>query len=189
MAGVERWDFFWVSVFSNEQETTDQYAELRYNPNWKNNKEGVAFSELKASLHEDDQSSPVLSLSSTCSSPQFEFVVKNQQQQDPLDEECLDQPTSAREPSHPLPENRDEDGKKLGVTCHSSSTSSLRSDSSSAQNRACKGQRSERDFVEKNKLTLGLPASPHNSYLHLHGKKQREGPQRQVGDYQVIVFF
>ncbi|KAJ6653951.1 hypothetical protein lerEdw1_007583 [Lerista edwardsae] len=170
---------------SNEQDVTDQYAELRYNPNWKANKGGVAFSELKASLQDDDQSSPVLSLSSTCSSPQLEFVVKNQQPQDPtqntvFDEETPGQPTSVGDPSYPLPENRGEHGRKLGAAGHSSSASSLCSDWSSDQNRTCRGHRSERDFVEKNKLTLGLSVPPRNSYLHLHGKRQREGPQRQA---------
>ncbi|XP_066495802.1 jhy protein homolog [Tiliqua scincoides] len=175
---------------SNKQEVVDQYAELRYNPNWKNSKEGVAFSELKASHQENDQSSPALSLSSTCSSPQFGFADKNQQQQDQtqnipsiFDRESpdpCDQSTDVSDPSYQLHENRGEGGRILGVACHYNSTSSLCSDWSSAQARTFKEQRLEKDFVEKNKLTLGLPTPPRNTYLHLHGKRQREGPQRQA---------
>lgn len=43
-------------------------------------------------------------------------------------------------------------------------------------------QRAKKDFVEKNKRTLGLRTDKNKSYLQLHGKKE-EVIQEQVGNF------
>lgn len=50
------------------------------------------------------------------------------------------------------------------------------------QNQQDPSQRAKKDFVEKNKRTLGLRSGKMNSYLELHNKKQRV-LQGQVGKF------
>ncbi|XP_053125542.1 jhy protein homolog [Hemicordylus capensis] len=171
------------SKASDKEEMVDRYSDLRYDPNWKN--KGVAgFTDLKESHQENGKSSPVLSLGLTCSPSQFRFIDRNNQLQKQLQRipsifakepsNSCEQPTSVSNRSDQ--QYKDQDNYQERVTVyHHNSNCSIYSNGSSTSTKASKRQQSEKDFVVKNKLTLGLAIPPHNSYLHLHGKMQREG--------------
>lgn len=72
------------------------------------------------------------------------------------------------------------EGKKP-EDCQQKTSSGTYSDVSSLQSGQVKQQKAKKDFVEKNKLTLGQAANMHNSYLQLHSKKQGEVLHEQVG--------
>nr|XP_028564496.1 jhy protein homolog [Podarcis muralis] len=174
---------------SNEKETVDRYSELRYNPNWKNNKKAVGFVELDGCPPEEDEDLPVLSIDSNGSPSQFRFIYRHCQHQERpqnrppvFDRELLnscDQPAKVSNGSCGLYNKEQE----VVVLCHYNSCSSIHSDSSSTQMKAFK-PRPEKDFVEKNKLTLGLAIQENNSYLQRHGKKQREDHEEEAHPYQ-----
>ncbi|XP_061448682.1 jhy protein homolog [Rhineura floridana] len=177
------------SSASNKEEIVDRYSELRYNPNWKNNKEAAGFTGLDKSLQEEDEDLPFLSLDSNGSPSQFRFIYRDRQHKKKaknipsgFDKELLnscDQPANVSNGSCRLHDKEQE----VVVLCHYNSNPSIHSDSSSTHIEEFK-QRPEKDFVEKNKLTLGLITQQNNSYLHLHGKKQSEDYQGQAHQYK-----
>ncbi|KAH0623297.1 hypothetical protein JD844_031461 [Phrynosoma platyrhinos] len=155
----------------SQEEGADRYAELRYNPNWKKNKERSSFAELKDLHQEDEDSSPILFLDEN------NQLQKGPQNRSPhFDRESsnsCDLATSARKGSYR------QSNKEKVVVRHYNSSPSVHSDSFSSHVKECK-HRPETDFVEKNKLTLGLATQPSSSYLQRHGKKQRETGQGQA---------
>ncbi|XP_054854265.1 jhy protein homolog [Eublepharis macularius] len=160
---------------STKMEITDRYSVLRYNPNWKNEGEGIA--ELKKSPTEDAQGAPFPSLTLTCNPPQERLMDTDHnhregQQEVPSLSVSLNscaQPASVSDGSYQSPKNREPEGSRY------SSSSSICSDGSSAQTKGFNQKRSKKDFVRRNKNTLGLTTQQNDSYLQHYSKKQREG--------------
>ncbi|XP_025029036.1 jhy protein homolog [Python bivittatus] len=169
---------------SPNEEITDKYSDLRYDPNWKDSEKGRSFLELEESHQEECKSSSFTSLELACH-PSQGFVSRNCQ----LQERPQNIPSViAREFWIPCDEpadgwggsfRLDKKGREPEIVYHYNSNDSLTSSGSRIQLKVPK-PRSEKDFIEKNKLTLGLAAHQNNSYLRLHGKKQREGSQEKA---------
>nr|XP_056716894.1 jhy protein homolog [Euleptes europaea] len=167
---------------SSKEEITDRYSELRYNPNWKNEGEGSVV-ELKKSHSQDAQGSPFASLDMACSPSQDRLTPMDhhleggrEDTSSISDSEPLSScatPAIVSNRSHPSAKIGEQEGK-AATACQDSSSSSVHS-GFSAQMKYLKRQSSKKDFIGKNKVTLGLAAQQNNSYLRLHSKKQREG--------------
>ncbi|XP_015277140.1 PREDICTED: uncharacterized protein C11orf63 homolog [Gekko japonicus] len=167
----------------SKEEITDRYSELRYNPNWKNEGEGVLV-KFKNSYPEDAQGSSSPSLSPTGSPSQDMLTAMDhhltegwQDSPSVSDRESLSSsapPASVSDRSCPSPKRREQDGE-AAAACLYNSSSGIYSSGSSAPAKGFKQQRSKKDFIGKNKVTLGLASQQKNSYLQLYSKKQREG--------------
>ncbi|NXX52900.1 JHY protein, partial [Scopus umbretta] len=173
-----------------EQQPVDKYFSLRYNPNWKNAKEAAGFSEAEkacqvAGPSSVDFSQDLFYLYSSGSPEE-----KNQQEaklQDSFSEfgtELL----SFHEPNAMVsnePLRLSTKGKKSADDCHFKDSPSTYGSAFSLLMQEGRPQRAKKDFVEKNKQTLGLRSKKINSYLQLHNKKQ-EVLQEQVTDAKTV---
>ncbi|XP_010721952.1 jhy protein homolog isoform X2 [Meleagris gallopavo] len=175
---------------AREQQPVDKYFSLKYNPNWKNTKEAVEFSEVEKTHHVAEGGSVDLSQDSFYLHSSVSSGEKNQQEakfQESFSEfgtELL----SFHEPnaficSEPF---------RLHTRGNESSDGYYFKDSLSTYSSAFslripedRPQRAKKDFVEKNKRTLGLRTDKNKSYLQLHGKKQ-EVIQEQVADTKTV---
>ncbi|KAM6431680.1 jhy protein homolog isoform 2-T3 [Liasis olivaceus] len=169
---------------ASPNEEMDEYSDLRYDPNWKDSEKGRSFLELEESHQEECKSSSFTSLELACH-PSQGFVSGNcQLQEKPQNIPSViarefwipcDEPGDSWDGSFRL----DKKGREPEIVYHYNSSDSLTSNGSRVQLKVPK-PRSEKDFIEKNKLTLGLAAHQNSSYLRLHGKKQREGSQEKA---------
>lgn len=160
----------------------DKYSELRYNPNWKDSPEGRSFLELEDSHQDELENLHLTSLDLTCSPSQGGIPSKNV----PLQESPRNISSaiageiwspSGDEPGDGTdrPSRLEKKGRKAGVIHHYDSNDSLASSGCRVWFKEPPKPRPEKDFIEKNKNTLGLTTQQNKSYLRLHGKKQREG--------------
>lgn len=183
--------FLLLSFFSGSKlEITDRYSEVRYNPNRKDEAEGIVV-ELKESYQEDVRDSPLPSLNLTCSSSQDRLTAvnhhlnKRQPDAPPVSDRVsvntCTPPASISDGPYLSPKNLEHEGKVAGA-CQYSSRSSICSSGSSAQTKDFKQRRCKRDFIGNNKVTLGLAAQQNNSYLQLYSKKQRGSHPGQVSE-------
>ncbi|KAF7241237.1 hypothetical protein EYD10_12279, partial [Varanus komodoensis] len=177
---------------SAQEEIVDRYSELRYNPDWKNSKEEAVFVELDELHQEDEEEEEILSVVPhhlSCSPSQFRPTCRDHQllgrpqnippafSRPPLN--SCDPP--AKVSSRPYRLHNDQ--KELVAICPFDGGSNQWSDSSSSPVKEFK-RKYGKDFIEKNKLTLGLATQQTNTYLQLHGTKEREEPQGQVYQYK-----
>ncbi|XP_059575586.1 jhy protein homolog [Alligator mississippiensis] len=166
----------------SKQQSVDRYCHLRYNPNWKMIKEGGELSEVQ-------RTSQTTEKTPQCSSGDFSYLPSK----GILDRTLEENNQLVEEPQNISPEFNAEllspddqivsvsrepfrlhtEGKKP-EDCQQKTSSGTYSDVSSLQSGQVKQQKAKKDFVEKNKLTLGQAANMHNSYLQLHSKKQGE---------------
>ncbi|NXK45365.1 JHY protein, partial [Chauna torquata] len=174
-----------------EQQSEDKYFSLRYNPNWKNTKEVAEFSEAEKT-HQ-------VAGGGSADFPEGSFYLhssgspeeKNQQEaklQDSFSERGTEL-LSFHEPnvfvsSEPFRLHTRE--KESADGCYFKDSPSTYSSAFSLQIQEDKPQRAKKDFVEKNKWTLGLRTDERNSYLQLHRKKQGEVLQEQVADTEIV---
>ncbi|XP_031455667.1 jhy protein homolog isoform X1 [Phasianus colchicus] len=172
-----------------EQQPVDKYFSLKYNPNWKNTKEAVEFSEVEKH-HVAEGGSVDLSQDSFYLHSSVSSGEKNQQEakfQESFSEfgtELL----SFHEPnafvcSEPFRLHTRGDESSDGY--YFKDSLSTYSSAFSLQIPEDRPQRAKKDFVEKNKRTLGLRTDKNKSYLQLHGKKQ-EVIQEQVADTKTV---
>ncbi|XP_053450679.1 jhy protein homolog [Nycticebus coucang] len=174
-----------------QQPIEDKYSDLRYDPNWKN-KEGGQLLTAEALPESTDSSSENLPLDPLYPSkePSMELPKDNgEQKRTPqsvaslLGSEFL---SPSYEPgihhSKPSYELSDSDLEEK-----SASNASQYVKSSSSHNevflpgsRGTRRRKSKQYFVEKNKLTLGLPTPKPDSYLQLHNKKRGEIHLEQI---------
>ncbi|KAM6115750.1 jhy protein homolog [Phoenicopterus ruber ruber] len=172
-----------------KQQSVDKYFSLRYNPNWKNTKEVAEFSEAEAACQVAGGSSVDFSQDSfylhSNGSPE-EKNLQEAKSQDSFSEfgtELL----SFHEPNAMVsnaPFRLRIKGKESADGCHSKDSPSTYGSAFSLQIQD-RPQRAKKDFVEKNKRTLGLHSEKINSYLQLHNKKQ-EVLQEQVADPKTV---
>ncbi|XP_030394444.1 jhy protein homolog isoform X2 [Gopherus evgoodei] len=163
----------------SKQQPTDRYCNLRYNPNWKNNNEGTKFSEVNRRHHVAEKISQGSSyLSSKDVLEENNHLVERQ---NVFDTELLSldgQPVGISS----VPFRLHTKGELSADDCQYKDNSSTYSDVFSPRSVEVQQQRAKKDFVEKNKLTLGLATPKQDSYLHLHSRKREEVHQGQVSD-------
>uniref|UniRef100_A0A452HZ17 Uncharacterized protein n=1 Tax=Gopherus agassizii TaxID=38772 RepID=A0A452HZ17_9SAUR len=166
----------------SKQQPTDRYCNLRYNPNWKNNNEGTKFSEVNRRHHVAEKISQGSSyLSSKDVLEENNHLVERQNVSSAFDTELLSldgQPVGISS----VPFRLHTKGELSADDCQYKDNSSTYSDVFSPRSVEVQQQRAKKDFVEKNKLTLGLATRKQDSYLHLHSRKREEVHQGQVSD-------
>lgn len=168
---------------NRKQESVDKYSSLKYNPNWKNTKEAAKFFVAEKACHVAGGSSVdsfYLHYSGS-SEEKDQQEAKSQDSFSEFDMKLL----SFHEPNAVVsnkPFRLHTEGKEPASGCHSEESPGTHGSSSSPQTHQHRPQRAKKDFVGKNKQTLGLRSEKINSYLQLHSKKQ-EVLQEQVGDF------
>nr|XP_032658308.1 jhy protein homolog isoform X1 [Chelonoidis abingdonii] len=170
----------------SKQQPTDRYYNLRYNPNWKSNNEGTKFSEVNRKHHVAEKISQGSSQDSSYFSSkdvleENNHLVERQNVSSAFDTELLsldDQPVGISS----VPFRLHTKGELSADDCQYKDNSSTYSDVFSPRSVQVQQQRAKKDFVEKNKLTLGLAIQKQDSYLHLHSRKREEVHQGQVSD-------
>ncbi|KAM6044649.1 jhy protein homolog isoform 5-T8 [Theristicus caerulescens] len=172
-----------------KQQSVDKYFSLRYDPNWKNAKEVAEFSEAEKACQVAGGSSVDFSQDSFYLHSDGSPEEKNQQEaksQDSFSEFGTDL-LSFHEPNAMVsnePFKLHTKGKESADGCHFKDSPSTYGSAFSLQIQD-RRQRAKKDFVEKNKWTLGLRSEKINSYLQLHNKKQ-EVLQEQVTDPKTV---
>ncbi|NXW62510.1 JHY protein, partial [Eurystomus gularis] len=156
-----------------KHQSVDKYSSLRYNPNWKNTTEVAEFSEAEKACEVAGGSSVDSFYLHSNGSPEE----KNQQEAKSQDtfskigQELL----SFHEPNAVAsnePFRLHTKGKESSDGCRSKGSPSTYGSAFSLQIQEGQPRRAKKDFVEKNKQTLGLRSEKMNSYLQLHSKKQ-----------------
>ncbi|NXG83946.1 JHY protein, partial [Stercorarius parasiticus] len=169
-----------------KQQSVDKYFSLRYNPNWKNTKEVAEFSEAEKACQVAGGSSVDFSQDSFYLHSNGSPEGKNQQEAKSQDSfsEFGTELLSFHEPNAVVsnePFRLRTKGKESADGRHFKESPSTYGSAFSLQTQKDRPQRAKKDFVEKNKQTLGLCSEKINSYLQLHNKKQ-EVLQEQVAD-------
>ncbi|XP_075404916.1 jhy protein homolog isoform X2 [Tenrec ecaudatus] len=175
---------------NSQQPGGDKYSDLRYDPNWKHKNEEGQLLTVEAVLESLDSSTENLTVDPLYPSKEtsVEPTGEKDEQKRPQSEASLlgsefvspnYQPGAFR--SQPFSELTDSDQEK------SSNLSQYLKSSSSHNEVFLPGSRGPRRrkskqyyFVEKNKLTLGLPTPKTDSYLQLHNKRRGETHLEQI---------
>uniref|UniRef100_K7EH09 Junctional cadherin complex regulator n=1 Tax=Ornithorhynchus anatinus TaxID=9258 RepID=K7EH09_ORNAN len=168
----------------------DKYSDLRYNPNWKNNQEDQKSSATKR-VHQAAEIVPQnISEDSLQSSSEASFEQLKKEEQSPqspitlLGSEFLSPSSEHNEVTSEAfsVQSSSDRGEKMDQVAQYLKSSGLKADGFQPKSRAPRKWRSKQDFVEKNKLTLGLSTHKSASYLQLHNRKLREVHQEQISD-------
>ncbi|NXN74976.1 JHY protein, partial [Himantopus himantopus] len=180
---------FCVSFLNRKQQSVDKYFSLRYNPNWKNTKGVAEFSEAEKACQVAGGSSVDFSQDSFYLHSNGSPEEKNQQEAKSQDSssEFGTELLSFHEPNAMVsnePFRLHTKGKESADGCHFQDSPSTYGSALSLQIKD-RPQRPKKDFVEKNKRTLGLHSEKINSYLQLHSKKQKV-LQEQVADPKTV---
>ncbi|PKU37448.1 hypothetical protein llap_12250 [Limosa lapponica baueri] len=162
---------------SRKQQPVDKYFNLRYNPNWKNLKEVAEFSEAEEACQVAGGSSVDFSEDSFYLHSNGSPEEKNQQETKSQGSfsEFGTELLSFHEPNVVVnnePYRLHTKGKESESGCHFKDSPGTYGSVFSLQIQKDRPQRAKKDFVEKNKRTLGLRSEKINSYLQLHSKKQ-----------------
>ncbi|XP_075765483.1 jhy protein homolog [Pelodiscus sinensis] len=166
----------------SKQQHVDRYCNLRYNPNWKNNEERAKFSGLNIT-HEVHERVPQDSFFVTSKDTLVRILeednqlIERQNLSSAFDTELLNldgQPVGISS----APFRLHMKGKRLADDCQYKHSSSAYGDVFPETQK----QKTKKDFVEKNKHTLGLATQKQDSYLHQHSRKRGEVHQGQVLD-------
>ncbi|XP_010284199.1 PREDICTED: uncharacterized protein C11orf63 homolog [Phaethon lepturus] len=173
-----------------KQQPVDKYFSLRYNPNWKNTKEVAEFSEAEKTHQVARGSSVDFSQDSFYLHSSGSPEEKNQQEAKSQNSfsEFGTELLSFHEPNAMVsnkPFRLHTKGKDSADGCRFKDSPSTYGSAFSLQIQERRPQRAKKDFVEKNKRTLGLHSEKINSYLQLHNKKQ-EVLQEQVTDPKTV---
>ncbi|XP_028018287.2 jhy protein homolog isoform X2 [Balaenoptera acutorostrata] len=182
---------------NSQQPIEDKYSDLRYDPNWKRKKEEGKLLAVEALPESVNGSAENLTLNPLYPSKETSMELsggKGEQKKSP-------QSTAALLGSEFLSPNYEHGAHCSGPFSALSSSDLeekssnlsqyLKSSSSHSEvflpgSRGPRRRKSKQYFVEKNKLTLGLPTPKTNSYLQLHNKKRRETHPEQIS-YPVRV--
>ncbi|XP_055404400.1 jhy protein homolog isoform X3 [Bubalus kerabau] len=179
-------------AINSRQPTEDKYSHLRYDPNWKSKKEEGKLLPVEALPESVDSSTENLTLNPLYPSkePSMDLSGGKGEQKSPQSTASLlgsefvspnyELSTHRTEPFSVLSDS-DPEEKSSNLSRYLKSSSS-RSEAFLPGSRGPRRRKSKQYFVEKNKLTLGLPTPRMDSYLQLHNKKRGEGHLEQ--DYQ-----
>ncbi|XP_012923314.1 uncharacterized protein C11orf63 homolog isoform X2 [Heterocephalus glaber] len=180
------------SVGNNSQQLIkDKYSDLRYDPNWKNKKEEVQLLVVETLPESADSSSENLPLVPLYPSKETSMELsegKDKQKKSPqsatslLGSEFLSpdyEPGSQDIDLFSEPSDSDQEEKSSNLSKYLKSSSS-HNEVFLPGSRGPRRRKSKQYFVEKNKLTLGLPTPKTDSYLQLHNKKRGETHLEQI---------
>ncbi|XP_069644187.1 jhy protein homolog isoform X2 [Haliaeetus albicilla] len=174
-----------------KQQSVDKYFSLRYNPNWKNTKEVAEFCEAEKACQVAGGSSVDFSQDSFYLHSNGSPEEKNQQEaksQDSFSEfgtellRCHEPNAMVSNEPFRLHTKRKESADSYNFKASPSTYGSA----FSLQIQEHRPQRAKKDFVKKNKRTLGLRSEKINSYLQLHSKKQEVLHQEPVTDPKIV---
>ncbi|XP_074018600.1 jhy protein homolog [Numenius arquata] len=173
-----------------KQQPVDKYFNLRYNPNWKNLKEVAEFSEAEKACQVAGGSNVDFSEDSFYLHSNGSLEEKHQQEAKSQDSfsEFGTELLSFHEPNAVVsnePFRLNTKGEESAGGCHFKDSPGPYGSAFSLQIQKDRPQRAKKDFVEKNKRTLGLRSEKINSYLQLHSKKQ-EILQEQAADPKTV---
>ncbi|XP_036601131.1 jhy protein homolog [Trichosurus vulpecula] len=164
----------------SQQLLVDKYSDLRYDPNWKNNKEGEN-SALKRLQPTEESSTQSFSWDPLCSSKETSFELSREKSE--LEKSSQSSVTlMGSEFLSSNYERGDLNSESISLMSSSdigdkSASPSEHIKSSSSHNDVFlpgprpRPRKSKQDIVEKNKVTLGLSIHKTGSYLHQHNKK------------------
>ncbi|XP_059685545.1 jhy protein homolog [Gavia stellata] len=160
-----------------KQQSVDKYFSLRYNPNWKKTKKVAEFSEAEKARQVAGGSSGDFSQDSFYLHSNGSPEEKNQQEEKSQDSfsEFGTELLSFHEPKAIVSNEHlslHTKGKDSADVCHFKGSPSRYGNALSLRIQEDRPQKAKKDFVEKNKRTLGLHSEKINSYLQLHSKKQ-----------------
>ncbi|XP_031816041.1 jhy protein homolog isoform X2 [Sarcophilus harrisii] len=154
----------------------DKYSDLRYDPNWKNNKEGGEISTVKRLQPTEESSTQSFSWDPLCSSKETSFELSREKS----DLEKSPQSSVTLMGSEFLSSNYergDLNSESLSFLSNSDVGDTEHIKSSSSHNDVFlpgprpRPRKSKQNIVEKNKVTLGLSIHKTGSYLNQHNKK------------------
>ncbi|XP_065802228.1 jhy protein homolog isoform X2 [Muntiacus reevesi] len=185
-----------AGAINSQQPTEDKYSHLRYDPNWKSKKEEGKLLPVEALPESVDSSTENLTLNPLYPSkePSMDLSAGKGEQKRPRSTASL-LGSEFVSPNYELSTHRPEPFSVLSDSDPEENSSTLsqylKSSSSRSQaflpgSRGPRRRKSKQYFVEKNKLTLGLPTPRMDSYLQLHNKKRGEGHLEQIS-YPVRV--
>ncbi|XP_032304951.1 jhy protein homolog isoform X2 [Coturnix japonica] len=170
-----------------KQQPVDKYANLRYDPNWRNTKEGEKILKALKTRCAAKGGSMDLCQDSFYLHPRSSSGEKNQQ--DAKFQESFSESgpelLSFREPIESQPLRLHSRGNEPSDGCYRKDCPTTYSSALSLQIPKNQPQQAKKDFVEKNKQTLGLRTDKNKSYLQLHSKEQ-EVTQEQVADTKTV---
>ncbi|NWH68499.1 JHY protein, partial [Geococcyx californianus] len=189
-------------VDGRKQQSMDKYSSLRYNPNWKNTKEAAEISEAIKAHQVGGGSSVDLSQdsfylhSSGFSEEKSQLEAKSQDLFSELGSELLSFHESDAVFSNDTVVNNDAavnngpvrlsaKGKGSADRSHLKDSPNIHSSAFFLHIQEDQPKRTKKDFVKKNRRTLGLHSKKINSYLQLYSKKQ-EVLQEQVADPKTV---
>ncbi|XP_078288991.1 jhy protein homolog isoform X2 [Panthera onca] len=183
-------------IYSSQQPVEDKYSDLRYDPNWKSKKEERKFLTVEALPESVDSSTENLTSGPLYPSKETSMELpggKAEQKRSPqsvaslLGSEFLspnyERGTHHSQPSSELSDRDLEKSSKLSPCLKSSSS---HNEVFLPGSRGRRRRKSKQYFVEKNKLTLGLPTPKTDSYLQLHNKKRGDILSEQIS-YSISV--
>ncbi|XP_012515269.1 PREDICTED: uncharacterized protein C11orf63-like, partial [Propithecus coquereli] len=170
-----------------QQPIEDKYSDLRYDPNWKNKKEEGQLLTAETLPGSADSSSE--NLPSGPLYPSKDPSVELSKDRDRrsvasfLGSEFLspnyEQGTRRSEPFSDLSDGDPEEKSSSNLSQYVKSSSS-HNEVFLPGSRGPRRRKSKQYFVEKNKLTLGIPSPKTDSYVRLHNKKMGEIHLEQV---------
>ncbi|XP_030895094.1 jhy protein homolog, partial [Leptonychotes weddellii] len=180
-----------------QQPVEDKYSDLRYDPRWKSKKEERKLLTMEALSESVDSSTENLTLDPLYPSkePSMELSgEKGERKSSPQSVASLFgseflSPNYERGAHHsrPFSELSDSDlGEKSSNLSHYLKSSSSHNEVFLPGSRGRQRRKSKQYFVEKNKLTLGLPSPKTDSYLQLHSKKRGDVLPEQIS-YPISV--
>ncbi|XP_044775553.1 jhy protein homolog isoform X2 [Neomonachus schauinslandi] len=182
---------------NSQQPVEDKYSDLRYDPHWKSKKEERKLLTMEALSESVDSSTENLTLDPLYPSkePSMELSgEKGERKSSPQSVASLFgseflSPNYERGAHHsrPFSELSDSDlGEKSSNLSHYLKSSSSHNEVFLPGSRGRQRRKSKQYFVEKNKLTLGLPSPKTDSYLQLHSKKRGDVLPEQIS-YPISV--
>ncbi|XP_040338778.1 jhy protein homolog [Herpailurus yagouaroundi] len=188
--------FFLDKQSDVQQPVEDKYSDLRYDPNWKSKKEERKFLTVEALPESVDSSTENLTSDPLYPSKETSMELpggKAEQKRSPqsvaslLGSEFLS-PNYERGTHHSQPSSElsDRDLEKSSKLSRCLKSSSSHNEVFLPGSRGRRRRKSKQYFVEKNKLTLGLPTPKTDSYLQLHNKKRGDVLSEQIS-YSISV--
>ncbi|KAL1782653.1 Immunoglobulin V-set containing [Sigmodon hispidus] len=180
-----------AGINHSQHHIEDKYSDLRYDPNWKNKTEDEQPLAVEALPGSADSSSVSLPLAPLYPSrePSVRLLAgKSKEKRSPQSEASLIG-SEFLSPNYEHGNRQDESLSELSGSDQEEKSSNLSGylKSSSSHNevflpgsRGPRRRKSKQYFVEKNKLTLGLPTPKTDSYLQLHNKKRGETRLEQI---------
>lgn len=176
---------------NSQQPKEDKYPGLRYDPNWKNKEEEGLLLTMEALPVSADSSTENLTLDPLYPSEETAVELsegKGEQKKSPQSEASLlgseflspsyeHGARCSKQSSDPSDSDMEEKSSNLSQYLNSSSS---HNEVFLPGSRGPRRRKSKQYFVEKNKLTLGLPAPKMDSYLQLHSKKKGDTHPEQI---------